>query len=237
MTPRIATRAEWLAARCELLAAEKELTHRSDDVARQRQALPWVPIAKDYRFETVAGERSLAGLFDGRSQLLVHHFMYPGCPSCSSVADGYNGFAAHLGHHDVTLTAISRYPLAELTAYRERMGWTFPWASSLGSDFNFDFGVAYSDEMIASGRVQHNLHETWDWADTPREPFRKWEERPPKDLPGVSAFVREDSIVYHTYSAYARGTDILWGLYQWLDRAPNGRNEPESWIRLKDSYD
>jgi predicted dithiol-disulfide oxidoreductase (DUF899 family) len=116
------------------------------------------------------------------------------------------------------------------------MGWTFPWASSLGSDFNFDFGVAYSDEMIASGQVQHNLHETWDRVDTPREPFRKWEERPPKDLPGVSAFILEDGVVYHTYSAYARGTDILWGLYQWLDRAPRGRNEPESWIRLKDSY-
>jgi predicted dithiol-disulfide oxidoreductase (DUF899 family) len=235
MTPRIATREEWLAARNELLLAEKELTHRSDELARQRQALPWVRIDKDYRFETVDGARSLAKLFAGRSQLLVHHFMFPGCPSCTSVADGYNGFVVHLAQHDVTMTAVSRYPLAELTAYRERMGWTFPWASSLGSDFNFDYGVAYSDEMIASDRVTHNMHEIWDWRDTPREPFRKSEERPPKDLPGLSAFSLQDGVVYHTYSAYARGTDILWGLYQWLDRAPKGRNEPEPWLRLKDS--
>jgi predicted dithiol-disulfide oxidoreductase (DUF899 family) len=235
MAPRIGTRKEWLAARIELLEAEKELTRRSDELARQRRKLPWVPIEKAYRFETTEGPASLADLFRGRSQLLVHHFMFPGCPSCTSVADGYNGFAVHLEHHDVAMTAVSRYPIAELTAYRERMGWNVPWVSSLGSDFNFDFGVGYSDEQIASGEVQHNMHLVWDHSDTPREPFRKAQERPPKDVPGMSAFVREDGVVYHTYSAYARGTDILWGLYQWLDRAPLGRND-NGWLRLKDEY-
>jgi predicted dithiol-disulfide oxidoreductase (DUF899 family) len=237
MPARTGTRAEWLAARNELLAAENELTHRSDDVARQRRELPWVRIDKGYTFETAEdGTVSLADLFRGRSQLMVHHIMFPGCPSCSSVADGYNGFVTHLEHHDVAFTAVSRYPVDELEAYKARMGWSFRWASSLGSAFNFDFGVGYSDEEIAGGRVAHNLHTDWDHRDVPAEPFGKWEENPPKDLPGVSAFALEDGVVYHTYSAYARGTDILWGLYQWLDRAPNGRNEQESWLRRKDEY-
>jgi predicted dithiol-disulfide oxidoreductase (DUF899 family) len=163
--------------------------------------------------------------------------MFPGCPSCSSVADGYNGIVVHLENHDVAFTAVSRYPLDELTANKERMGWTFPWASSLGSAFGFDFGVAFTDEQIASGSAKHNLHTDWDHSDVPTEPFQKSEEQPPKDLPGMSAFVLEDGVVYHTYSAYARGTDVLWGMYQWLDRAPKGRNESGPWFRLYDEYD
>jgi predicted dithiol-disulfide oxidoreductase (DUF899 family) len=236
MDPRIGTREEWLAARQELLVAEKEHTRRSDELALQRQQLPWVRIDKDYRFETTEGTASLRDLFRGRSQLIVQHFMFPGCPSCSSVADGYNGIVVHLENHDVAFTAVSRYPIDELTAYKERMGWSFPWASSLGSAFGFDFGVAYSDEQIASGSAKHNMHTDWDHSDVPTEPFRKSEERPPKDLPGMSAFVLEDGVVYHTYSAYARGTDVLWGMYQWLDRAPKGRNESGPWFRLRDEY-
>jgi predicted dithiol-disulfide oxidoreductase (DUF899 family) len=237
MPPRTGTREQWLEARRELLEAEKELTRRSDDLARRRRELPWVRIEKDYRFDTPEGPASLADLFRGRSQLLVYHFMFPGCPSCSAMADGYNGFVVHLEHHDVAMTTISRYPLEELTAYKARMGWSFPWVSSLGSDFNFDFGVAYSDEQIASGTAEHNLHRVWDHADTPDEPFRKAEERPVKDLPGTSAFALQDGVVYHTYSSYARGGDLLWGMYQWLDRAPKGRSDtPGGWLRLRDEY-
>jgi predicted dithiol-disulfide oxidoreductase (DUF899 family) len=167
MDPRIGTREEWLAARQELLVAEKEHTRRSDELALQRQQLPWVRIDKDYRFETTEGTASLRDLFRGRSQLIVQHFMFPGCPSCSSVADGYNGIVVHLENHDVAFTAVSRYPIDELTAYKERMGWSFPWASSLGSAFGFDFGVAYSDEQIASGSAKHNMHTDWDHSDVP----------------------------------------------------------------------
>ena len=161
---RTGTRAEWLAARMELLQAEKELTRRGDEVSRQRQDLPWVRVDKDYRFETVEGTASLADLFAGRSQLLVYHFMFgpdytAGCPSCSGIADGFNGFAVHLANHDVTLCAVSRAPLAKLQAYRERMGWTFPWASSHGSDFNFDFGVAHTKQEWEAGAVAYNFRE------------------------------------------------------------------------------
>lgn len=225
---KMGTREEWLAARLELLEAEKDLTRRSDELARQRRELPWVRIDKDYRFEAEEGTVSLRDLFRGRSQLIVHHFMLPGCPSCSSVADGYDGFVVHLENHDVAWSTVSRYPIGELTAYKERMGWSFPWVSSLGSDFGFDFGVAYTDEQIASGDLRHNMHLDWDHSDTPSAPFRKHEESPPKDLPGMSAFALEDGVVYHTYSTYARGTDVLWGMYQWLDRAPKGRNETGS---------
>jgi predicted dithiol-disulfide oxidoreductase (DUF899 family) len=237
MPARVGTREEWLEARLELLAEEKEHTRRGDELARRRRELPWVPVDKDYRFETADGPASLRDLFRGRSQLLVHHFMFPGCPSCSSVADGYDGFVVHLENHDVAFTAVSRYPIDELLAYRERMGWRFPWASSLGSAFGFDFGVAYTDEEIASGRARHNMHLDWDHADVPTEPYRKGDERPPRDLPGVSAFALEDGGVYHTYSAYARGTDALWGMWQWLDRAPAGRNEGAMRLRLRDEYD
>src|SRR5438270_1725382 len=155
------TREEWLAARLELLQAEKELTRRSDDLARRRQELPWVRIDKEYRFETEEGSASLADLFRGRSQLLVYHFMFgpdytAGCPSCSAIADGFNGFAVHLANHDVTLSAVSRAPLAKLQAFKRRMGWTFPWACSLGSDFNFDFNVSFTEEQQRAGIVEYN---------------------------------------------------------------------------------
>lgn len=244
------TRKEWLAARLDLLQAEKELTRRSDELARRRQALPWVRIEKDYRFETEKGGATLADLFQGRSQLLVYHFMFgpdytAGCPSCSAIADGFDGFAVHLAHHDVMLMAVSRAPLAKLLAYRRRMGWTFPWASSAGSEFNFDFNVSFSEEQHRGGEVEYNYerggHAGGEAAvpepvagiaascgtDVPT--FRR-------DLPGMSAFVRKDGAVYHTYSTYARGLDGLWGMYQWLDRAPLGRNEEGIWWRRNDEY-
>jgi predicted dithiol-disulfide oxidoreductase (DUF899 family) len=242
MTPhKVATRAEWLAARLELLAAEKEHTRRGDELARRRQQLPWVRIDKDYRFETEDGPASLRDLFRGRSQLLVHHMMFPGCPSCASMADGYNGIAVHLEHHDVAMVTVSRYPIAELAAFRRRMGWSVPYVSSRGSDFNYDFGVNYTDREIAEG-PEHNLHRDWDHADTPADEFREPERVPsademPVDAHGVSAFILHDGVVHHTYSAYARGVDALWGMFQWLDRAPLGRNESGRWYRLHDEYD
>ncbi|MEU7218987.1 DUF899 domain-containing protein [Nocardia iowensis] len=224
---RIGTREEWLTARLELLEAEKELTRRSDELARQRQALPWVRVDKDYRFETGEGTASLRDLFRGRSQLLVYHFMFPSCPSCASMADGFNGFVVHLENHDVAMIAVSRSPIAELTAFKKRMGWSFPLVSSLGSDFNFDFGVSFTDQQLADGAV-YNFR-----ALPPADP-----ESLPNDLPGTSAFAVQDDVVYHTYSSYARGGDVLWGMYQWLDRAPKGRNESgEEWVRLRDEYD
>jgi predicted dithiol-disulfide oxidoreductase (DUF899 family) len=246
------TREEWLAARQELLEAEKELTRRSDELARRRQELPWVRIDTEYRFETDEGTASLADLFRGRSQLLIYHFMFgpeytAGCPTCSAIADGFDGSVVHLAHHDVTLCAVSRAPLAKLQAYKQRMGWSFPWASSFGSDFNYDFQVSHTKEEWQSGAVEYN--------------FREWDLRPPageesslnawsestvgtdwetyrREGPGVSAFALEDGVVYHTYSAYARGLDGLWGMYQWLDRAPRGRNETGGgWWRRHDEYE
>jgi predicted dithiol-disulfide oxidoreductase (DUF899 family) len=222
------TREEWLAARLELLDAEKDLTRRRDEVARRRQELPWVRIDKDYRFETDEGEASLADLFRGRSQLLVYHFMLgpddaAGCPSCSSIADGFDGVWVHLANHDVMLWAVSRAPLEKLQAYKERMGWSFPWASSFGDDFNFDFGVSFTEEQLANG-AEYN--------------FRRVEGSDLNDeLPGMSAFALEDGVVYRTYAAYARGLDALWGMYPWLDRAPLGRNETGYWLRRHDEYD
>ncbi len=245
------TREEWLRARLELLKAEKELTRRGDELARQRQALPWVRVDKDYRFETDAGKASLADLFQGRSQLLVYHFMFgpdwkAGCPSCSMIADGFNGFAVHLANHDVMLWAVSRAPLARLQAYKKRMGWTFPWASSDGGDFNFDFSVAVTEEQQRQGGTEYNYARGAHPLDANVAP-------PPvvefakscgvdaaayrRDRPGMSAFVREDGAVYHTYSTYARGLDGLWGAYQWLDRAPKGRSESGVWWRRRDEYD
>jgi len=252
------TRDEWLAARLDLLAAEKELTRQSDELARRRQQLPWVKIDKDYRFETDEGNVSLQDLFKGRSQLLVYHFMFgpdykAGCPSCSAIADGFNGFAVHLANHDVMLTAVSRAPLAKLQAYKQRMDWTFPWASSHGGDFNFDFNVSFSAEQQLDGGIEYNYR---------REPpltirglgdaLTKRGEEPVAEIaattetdvatytrerPGMSAFVLEDGVVYHTYSSYSRGLDGLWGMYQWLDRAPLGRNETGLWWRLHDEYE
>src|SRR5436305_12378872 len=246
------TREEWLAARLELLDAEKELTRRGDELARQRQALPWVPIDKEYRFETDEGSASLADLFCGRSQLLVYHFMFgpdfsAGCPACSAIADGFNGFVSHLANHDVMLWAVSRAPLEKLQGYKQRMGWSFPWASSFGSDFNYDFGVAHTKQEWESGAVEYNFR-TVDLRlpDTGEQnPFvaeitssvgTDWPTYR-REGPGVSAFVLEDGVVYHTYSAYERGLDVLWGMYQWLDRAPLGRNETGFWWRRHDEYD
>jgi predicted dithiol-disulfide oxidoreductase (DUF899 family) len=226
---RIGTREQWLDARRELLADEKELTRRGDDLARRRRELPWVRIDKEYRFTTPGGERSLAELFDGRSQLLVYHFMHADCPGCSSLMDAADGAVVHLENHDVSFIAVSRHPLDELLAYRERMGWSFPFASSLGSDFNFDFGASVSDEMVASDDAPYNIHDVWDRPGSPSEGAAR-------DRPGMSAFILEDGVVYHTYSAYARGLDGLWGMYQWLDRAPKGRNETGMWWRRHDEY-
>jgi predicted dithiol-disulfide oxidoreductase (DUF899 family) len=253
------TREEWLAARLELLKEEKELTRRSDELARRRQELPWVRIDKEYRFETDEGSASLADLFKGRSQLLVYHFMFgpdytAGCPSCSSIADGFNGFVVHLANHDVTLCAVSRAPLAKLQAFKRRMGWTFPWASSHGGDFNYDFAVSFTEKQQQSGGGEYN-YTTMDVRPTfeagQRGPLDAFAARAGTDWPtyirefwGMSAFALEDGVVYHTYSAYSRGVDGLWGMYQWLDRAPRGRNEPEThapfaqgWIRRHDEYD
>jgi predicted dithiol-disulfide oxidoreductase (DUF899 family) len=244
------TREEWRAARLELLEAEKALTRQSDELARRRQALPWVRIDQEYRFETDEGTASLADLFRGRSQLLVYHFMFgpdytAGCPSCSAVADGFDGSVVHLAHHDVAFSAVSRAPLAKLQAYKRRMGWTFPWASSFGSDFNADFSVRFSEAQQRTGGIEYNYRREGAWqlrggdgpvgemaAMTGTDAATYTRERP-----GVSAFAREDGVVYHTYSSYARGLDGLWGMYQWLDRAPKGRNETGAWWRRHDEYD
>ena len=249
-THTIGTREAWLAARLDLLTAEKALTRQSDELARQRQELPWVRIDKAYRFETDEGSASLVELFRGRSQLLVYHFMFgpdytAGCPSCSSIADGFEGFVAHLANHDVTLSAVSRAPLAKLQTYKRRMGWTFPWASSHGSDFNFDFNIAFTEEQQREGRVEYNYERGGHAMDTipVPEPVAQFAatcgtDAPTysRDRPGMSAFVLEDGAVYHTYSTYARGLDGLWGMYQWLDRAPRGRNESGVWWRRRDEY-
>jgi predicted dithiol-disulfide oxidoreductase (DUF899 family) len=248
---RTGTRDEWLTARLELLEAEKEHTRRGDELTRQRQELPWVRIEKDYRFETDGGSASLADLFGERSQLLMYHFMFgpeyaAGCPACSAIADGFNGFVTHLENHDVAMWAVSRAPLEKLQGYKRRMGWSFPWASSHGSDFNFDFNVSVTEEQQRAGNVEYN--------------YRPVDTRPVleagadsvvgqvaamtgtdvatyiREQPGMSAFALEDGVVYHTYSAFARGVDALWGMYQWLDRAPLGRNETDFWMRRRDEY-
>lgn len=248
MTHPTATREEWLKQRLELLEAEKELTRAGDEVARRRQALPWVKVDKDYRFQTCEGEKSLAELFHGRSQLLVYHLMfgpdYTGaCPSCSAIADGFNGFWEHLAHHDVMLVAVSRAPFEKLQAYKERVGWTFPWLSSFGSDFNFDYFVGLTETQQERGYA-YNFQE--------KPPIPRDAETAPaghaamcgvdlrtylKELPGMSAFVLKYGQVYHSYSTYARGLDSLWGMYQWLDRAPLGRNEADGpWWKRRDEY-
>jgi predicted dithiol-disulfide oxidoreductase (DUF899 family) len=242
-----ATREQWLAARIELLEAEKELTRSGDAVARRRQELPWVRVEKEYRFETEAGQATLPDLFGGRSQLLVYHFMFGpdysgGCPSCSAIADGFNGFAAHLENHDVAISAVSRAPLASLQDFKQRMGWTFPWASSQDSDFNFEFSSSFTEEQQRSGAIDYNYESkdtTWiqdgvvlkqaEMCGTDTATYAR-------EQPGMSAFILEDGVVYHTYSTYARGLDGLWGMYQWLDRAPKGRNETGAWLRRRDEY-
>jgi predicted dithiol-disulfide oxidoreductase (DUF899 family) len=245
------TRDEWLAARLALLDAEKDYTRRGDELAHQRQALPWVRVEKDYRFDTDSGSASLADLFQGRSQLLIYHFMFgpdytAGCPSCSSIADGFNGIVVHLANHDVTLAAVSRAPLAKLQDYKRRMGWTFPWASSRGGDFNFDFNVSFTEEQQRAGGVEYNYRRGGHAMDATPAPAPVAQfgamcgtdaATYSRDRPGLSAFVLEDDAIYHTYSTYARGVDGFWGMYQWLDRAPKGRNESGIWWRRHDEYD
>jgi predicted dithiol-disulfide oxidoreductase (DUF899 family) len=249
-THQTATREAWLAARLELLQAEKALTRSSDEVARQRQALPWVAVEKDYRFETAHGTVALADLFQGRSQLLVYHFMFgpdyqAGCPSCSAIADGFSGSVVHLANHDVTLTAVSRAPIAKLEAYKQRMGWSFPWVSAHDGDFNFDFNVSITEAQQRAGGYEYNYRTSRQATDPAKLPA------PVKNLaamvgtdaagyarerPGMSTFVLEDGVVYHAYSTYSRGVDGIWGMYAWLDRAPLGRNEQGPWWRRHDEY-
>ena len=259
---KVVSRKTWIAARLKLLKAEKELTRRSDAVARLRQALPWVRIEKKYRFENDEGKVSLADLFRGRSQMLIYHFMFgpdydAGCPACSSIADGFSGFAIHLANHDVMLWAVSRAPFAKLQAYKRRMGWTFPWASSFNSDFNFDFNVGLTAEHQRKGGFEYNYRrepavkvdraragrDTGQWQEETGGPVAEMAARCGTDAatyirerPGMSAFALQDGVVYHTYSTYARGLDGLWGMYQWLDRAPKGRNESDLWFRRRDEY-
>ena len=249
-THKTGTREAWLAARLDLLEAEKELTRQSDELARRRQALPWVRVEQDYRFETETGAASLAELFRGRSQLLLYHFMFgpdyaAGCVSCSAIADGFDGFVGHLASHDVTLAAVSRAPLRKLLAYRDRMGWTFPWVSSGRSTFSLDVGVAFTEaQQQAGGNAYNYRSEGPITAATPLpEPVRHSAAMAGTDAvtyvrerPGMSAFALEDGVVYHTYSAFSRGIDGLWGMYQWLDRAPKGRNEAGVWFKRHDEY-
>ena len=252
MENQIVSRQDWVKARIARIAQEKKLTRLSDEVAQRRRELPWVRVDKAYQFDTDEGAATLEDLFGGRSQLLVYHFMFgpdykAGCPSCSAIADGFDGFAVHLANHDVTLSAVSRAPLTKLQAYKQRMGWSFPWASSFDSDFNYDFQAAHTNEEWESGAVEYNFRATdlrpaageesagldefaSSIVGTDYETYRR-------EGPGVSAFVLEDGVVYHTYSAYARGLDGLWGMYQWLDRAPFGRNENGFWWRRHDEYD
>jgi predicted dithiol-disulfide oxidoreductase (DUF899 family) len=248
MEHRTGTREEWLKARLDLLEAEKELTRRSDEVARRRQALPWVRVDKEYTFETDQGAASLADLFRGRSQLLVYHFMFgpdytAGCLSCSAIADGFDGFVVHLENHDVTLSAVSRAPLQKLQAYKRRMGWTFPWASSSRGEFNFDFNVSFTEQQQREGSIEYNYRHGGHAMDTAPAPVAQFAatcgtdvRTYRRDRPGLSAFFREGGVIYHTYSTYARGVDGVWGMYQWLDRAPKGRNETGPWWRRHDEY-
>lgn len=228
----IVSREEWLVARKALLAGEKEATHLRDKLNAERLAMPWVRVDKDYAFDTQAGRRTLADLFDGRSQLIVYHFMLApgwdaGCVGCSFLADHLDGALPHLNHHDVTLTAVSRAPLSEIEAYRARMGWRFPWASSHGSDFNYDYGVSFTEEALARDKVAYNFTEI-----EPRQAF--------EELPGLSSFYRDETgAVFHTYSSYARGPEELIGTLMILDRAPKGRNETGTmhFVRRHDEYE
>jgi predicted dithiol-disulfide oxidoreductase (DUF899 family) len=255
-THTIATRDQWLEARLALLAAEKDLTRRSDALAQQRQALPWVRIDKAYAFDTERGRETLADLFMGRSQLMIYHFMFgpaykAGCPSCSSIADGFDGIAVHLANHDTMLWAVSRAPLPKLLAYRQRLGWTFPWASSFESDFNEDFLVTFDERQQREGGIDYNYRREPPMRGTASEWTLRANASPvasiaaatgtdvptyTRERPGMSTFVLEDGVVYHAYSTYARGLDAMWGMYQWLDRAPRGRNESDVWWRRNDEY-
>jgi predicted dithiol-disulfide oxidoreductase (DUF899 family) len=234
-----ATSEEWRAARIELLEREKELTRRSDELAQQRRELPWVQLNKEYSFETDGGSKTLAELFDGRLQLLVYHFMFgpeytAGCPICSAAADTFGGTVVHLNHRGVTFLCVSRAPLERLQAYKRRMGWTFPWVSSLGSEFNFDFGVSFTEEQQREG-IEYNYRSVdltpilEPGAETPVSDIAASVGTDPAgfmtEAHGLSAFALSHGVVYHTYSTYARGPEFLLGFYPLLDRAPLGRNE------------
>jgi predicted dithiol-disulfide oxidoreductase (DUF899 family) len=247
-THRVATREEWRTERLDLLEAEKDLTHRSDELARRRQQLPWVKIDKAYSFDTDEGRVTLADLVRGRSQLLVYHFMFgpdysAGCPACSAIADGFNGIHIHLANHDVMLWAISRAQLPKLQAFKQRMGWTFPWASAFESDFNWDFAMSLTEEQQREGGTEYNYERQAPYKPSDAEGTNVGAQTTGTDpatyareRPGMSAFVLEDGTIYQTYSAFARGLDGLWAAYQWLDRAPKGRNESDFWWRHHDSY-
>jgi len=248
----VGTREEWLAARRDLLAREKEHTRQGDELARRRRELPWVRVEKEYSFDTEEGTKTLAELFDGHAQLLVYHFMLgpefeAGCPACSSIADGFDGLHVHLANRaDTAFTAISRAPLEKLLAYRRRLGWSFPWASSFDSDFNYDYAASLRPEQLREGGAYNfaplgdrsallevdsgPLFETAAGTGASLAEFLQ-------EMPGMSAFALSDGTVYHTYSAYARGLDGLWGAYQWMDRAPLGRHGDEgAWVR-HDEYE
>ena len=231
MQHAVVSRDEWLTARRDLLKAEKEVTHLRDKVTQKRLALPWVRMEKEYVFDTPDGPRALADLFDGRSQLLVQHFMFApgwneGCPSCSYMADHTDGMNLHLAHHDVTMIAVSRAPLAEIERYRKRMGWQFKWVSSNGSPFNYDFRVSFTPEQVAIGHVDYNFGES---------------DETDEEFPGVSAFFKDEAgDVFHTYSTFGRGVEVMMGTYAMLDLMPKGRNETEGmgdWMRRHDRYE
>ncbi|NNG04305.1 MAG: DUF899 domain-containing protein [Inquilinus sp.] len=231
--PKIVSHEQWLSARKSLLAREKEFTRQRDALSAERRAMPWVRIDKDYRFQSTDGELTLADLFDGRSQLIIYHFMYgpdwqDGCVSCSYMADGFNGIDSHLAQRDVAFAVVARAPIETLTDFRDRMGWDFRWVSSLGSDFNRDFGVTFTPEEIAAGEVDYNYR---------RQRF------PADEAPGLSVFSRDDNGgLFHTYSTYGRGLDMLIGAYNFLDLVPKGRDEdalpwPMAWVRHHDRYE
>jgi predicted dithiol-disulfide oxidoreductase (DUF899 family) len=228
---RVGTREEWLAARIELLEREKELTRRSDELAHERRELPWVPVEEPYSFETDEGTKTLAELFEGRSQLLVFHLMFgpedaEACPGCSFMADHVDGAVVHLNHRDVTFVAVSRAPLEKLSAYKRRLGWSLPWVSAFGTDFNIDFAV-FTEEERRTGTG-------FNFGSPRRADLNVREE----ELHGLSAFALEDGVVYHSYSCYDRGTDVLHGTWQFLDRAPKGRGDDfENWPRRHDEYE
>jgi predicted dithiol-disulfide oxidoreductase (DUF899 family) len=230
MQHAVVSREDWMTTRLDLLKAEKELTRLRDKVAQQRLALPWVRIDTEYTFDTLDGPRTLTDLFDGRSQLLVQHFMFgpgwkQGCPSCSYMADHTDGMNMHLANHDVTVVAVSRAPLAEIERFRRRMGWQFRWVSSNGSPFNYDFRVSFTPEEVASGHIDYN--------------FGQWQETG-EEWPGVSAFFKDEAgDVFHTYSTFGRGVEVMMGTYAMLDLMPKGRNEAEGmdWVRHHDLYE
>jgi predicted dithiol-disulfide oxidoreductase (DUF899 family) len=230
--PTIATREQWLAARLDLLEAEKEFTRQRDVLTRRRMAMPWERVEKSYRFEGPNGALSLAGLFDGRSQLIVYHFMFApdwdeACKSCSFWADNFNNIPVHLNHRDVAFTAVSRAPLAKINAYKKRMGWSFPWVSSDGSDFNFDYQASFTPEQLAAGQAYYNY---------------RIQPNTVSDQVGISVFARnERGEMFHTYSCYSRGVDMLNGAYHYLDLVPKGRDEDDlkftmAWVRRHDQY-